>query len=88
MLVVGVNNKINVRNPHKQQSNVPLALPEGQKFVFLLVSGDKSREKKKRKTAEGKERKKMHMIVFQFAIMRPGIYSLVCCHGEFFLCAI
>jgi len=86
MLVLGVSNKIHAKNPHKQQSNIPLALPEGQELVFLFVSVDNDREKK-REEKQQKEKKETRCtwVSFNFAIMQPGTYSLVCHHGEFFV---
>jgi len=45
-LVVAV---LNEKKTGKQQSNIPLALPEGQELVFLVISVDSDREKKERK---------------------------------------
>ncbi len=57
MLVVAV---LNEQITGKQQSNIPLALPEGQELVFLVISVDSNREKKERKR---KERNKTHMSI-------------------------
>jgi len=46
--------------PGKQQSNVPLALPEDWEVLFLVVALDSNREKKERKR---RERNKTHVSV-------------------------
>jgi len=56
-LVVAV---LNEQITGKQQSNVPLALLEGQELVFLVISVDSNREKKERKR---KERNKTHVSI-------------------------
>jgi len=56
-LVVAV---LNEQITGKQQSNVPLDLPEGQELVFLVISVDSNREKKERKR---EERNKTHVSI-------------------------